>query len=194
MDTNECEYINDLGFISVCDECIDENYFFCPECEEYHHINEGLKVYDVNNNMYVLVCKSCRYYNSFNVEYCEYHGRLELDVENSFIELYNGDFICNNAYDCSGEYSYCENCNKIYHIDDMTCTDYEIFCNDCYEELGMDIIGEYHSSNFTFKKLNNENNNIGLGIELELEFNEQFSMVENKYGIHQHEKGSSVSN
>ena len=161
--------LTDTGYQMICEECLENNYFVCELCGEYVN-NEEMTI--INNNRHndtMHVCEYCKDTNS-DIFYCEYHGQMEYDEHNYPISVENYGEICQNGYEDSGEFAYCDNCEHVYHIDDMRCTDCYIFCTDCYEEQGFDIISDYHNSDFTFMTLNDKEEQIGIGFELETEF------------------------
>ncbi len=160
------ENLTSLQYQEVCEECLENEYCMCQCCEELVHNDETTMGYDVDKEHDAIICEGCQE-NGYNVEYCEYHERYEIAEDFYTVEDYGR--VCQEGMDY-GEFCVCDNCEYTYHIDCMHFEDYGCYCNDCYEECGCGIIGNYHSSDFEFKTLNNEEEKIGIGFELELEF------------------------
>ena len=83
----------------VCDDCLDEYYFLCDHCEEYHHRDDATDAYDSHGNS-IQVCSDCRDNHYYLCEDCD--------------EWYHGDCVT-TAYDADGvEHYVCENCENDY--------------------------------------------------------------------------------
>ncbi|MEG1563829.1 MAG: hypothetical protein RR365_08895 [Bacteroides sp.] len=126
--------------IRVCEDCRDNSYTYCDECEEYHPEDDVFNI-DGRN-----VCDSCRdeYYEV--CDYCdEYHHRddMTLTYNNRGNEIY----ICN---DCRDEhYACCDKCSEYSPLDDITfvhtsngdmpicseCIDEYEVCPECCEQI-----------------------------------------------------------
>ena len=57
--------------IDVCEDCINERYVCCDDCEEYVHVDDVKTVYDEDGNERN-VCPSCIY----EYQECEDCGRM----------------------------------------------------------------------------------------------------------------------
>ena len=115
------------NWISVCENCRDEYYTYCDECEEYWP-NDCVSYIDG-----VDYCDSCRDEYCERCEECgEWHRR-----DNMYRAYRNGNevWVCE---DCREDYCYCEKCDDLYHCDDMN-TVYTpqgelMVCDDCVED------------------------------------------------------------
>ncbi len=108
--------------IRVCDNCSDQYYVYCEECESYHHRDDMIRVQNGN-----YVCSNCleRYYT-----YCDYCE--EYVYRDSLVEVHCNDgydeYVCEN---CAGYYYMeCEHCGRMFHEDVMQ----DGLCPDCLKE------------------------------------------------------------
>ena len=116
--------------VLVCDDCLLHNYFYCDECETYHH-NNCLAIEEHGR----YICYDCARENE-NYFYCEdcdsYH---HIDEQCWVGDDYNGHYVCN---DCFEEYSYCNDC-ECYHYSGNVLIAYDEngdeiqACRDCLE-------------------------------------------------------------
>lgn len=139
----------------------------CELCGNFEESDDMEEVYNVDEGYTMYVCNHCESWNC-DIFLCEDHNRMEMTIDNHYVENYGR--ICSEALE-NGDYSYCDNCGNLYHIDDL-CPDsegYNIYCESCYEDMGCGIIGGYHEADFEFQTLNDEEE-IGIGFELETEF------------------------
>lgn len=171
-------YENDM-----CMNCFYEKFAYCECCEEYYEIDNMTTVERCSNGETMLVCDSCLNGNA-NIFWCEYHECYEFDNFDDYIVVENYGDICQNAYDYSGNFSWCEECGNCFHIDD-TYWDEDTECNycvRCYEEVvGDRVIKGYHNhkDDYEYSKLmTSEESKEGLkglegkcfyGMEIEIE-------------------------
>lgn len=93
----------------VCEDCRDEHYSYCDECETYH---DGDTVFYADGRN---VCDSCREEYYEECEECgDWHRREDMH------EVYNSQgneiWVCD---DCFDNYSCCEECGDCYPMDDV---------------------------------------------------------------------------
>ena len=76
----------------LCSECLEKNYFFCMECEEYVTNDDDSHTFCDGD----MICSSCREEACFYCEECgEYVFKL---VARSFV-LDDGRTVCDMCYD-----------------------------------------------------------------------------------------------
>lgn len=118
---------NEQGdWIQVCEDCRDEHYTYCDECEEYWP--EDMVSYIDREN----VCDSCR------EEYCSECDECgEWHLDRRMYGAYRDGEEVRICSDCRDELYYCcDRCGDLHHRDDMQtvyradgCEDY--ICEDC---------------------------------------------------------------
>lgn len=107
----------------ICEECFDENYFECEDCNEIFPNEESCYEDGADRT----VCSSC------DAEYetcecCNQRFRHE-DMEET-----DGGYVCERCYD--REYHTCVQCDHAIHVDDTVTSDNgDHYCNSCYNEL-----------------------------------------------------------
>ena len=105
---------NDLYNSMMCDDCGTDK----PVC----HMNR------VDGRS---LCNSCVSRNYFYCEHCEERYRRDQDNDGPY-RRHDGYLIC---YSCFEDYYFsCSSCGNIYHGDDSHSTDYDVYCENCYEE------------------------------------------------------------
>ena len=161
----------------ICLNCIeynDDRYYYCGDCGKYKYSGdyEGYVIYDVDDGEYVRLCEDCKDDNSY-VFWCEYHERWER-AYNSFDIRWEG-LICSDAYENSGNYDYCPECDQYYNTSDMTYSDAHgcNYCDNCYEYIDNGCIKDYHDHKMHYinntKIKDTVNNSLTFGFELEVE-------------------------
>lgn len=148
----------------VCETCIDELYFYCEHCEEYHSKDDEiyLGIYD----RYVCDrCLSCYYYK------CEDCGEYVRQTES--ITTHSGDIICGGCFE--NNYRSCDCCGDVYHYRDICgdcdrCPD----CCDCNSSNSEDIHNYsykpkpvFYSESGVFNTITNKH--LYMGVEFETE-------------------------
>lgn len=122
---------NEQGdWIQVCEDCRDEHYTYCDECEEYWP--EDMVSYIDREN----VCVSCR------EEYCSECDECgEWHLDRRMYDAYRDGEEVRICSDCRDELYYCcDRCGDLHHRDDMQmvyradgCEDY--ICEDCADHF-----------------------------------------------------------
>jgi hypothetical protein len=163
MMTDEDELID--RYIDIINDELD--IYRCEECGDFEESGDMEEVYNVDEGYTMYVCNHCVSCNC-DIFLCEEHNRMEIDENSYYVEDYGR--ICSEALEY-GDFGCCDNCGCLYHIDNLYTTNdgYYLYCEECYEDMGCDIIGGYHEADFEFQTLNNEPK-IGIGFELETEF------------------------
>ena len=171
----EVEFWDDYKKICLgCIEYNDDKYYYCEDCGKYKYANdyEEYVIYDVDNGEYIKLCEDCKDNNCY-VFWCEYHERWER-AYNSFDIRWEG-LICSDAYENSGNYDYCPECDKYFNTNDMTYSDVHgcYYCDNCYEYIDRGHIKDYHDHKMHYinntKIKDNINNSLTFGFELEVE-------------------------
>lgn len=160
VDRIEIHFVEDC---QVCEDCLDTECFYCEYCESYHDNENMTTVFDMSYDVKAIICTDCE---ENHAVYCDHHNRMEINVEMTRV-IGVGD-VCQEALD--EEYRECEECGEWYHFDDMMSCDYSYYCEECYDNLGLGVIGEYHSTDFDFMMTKDDKEEVGIGFELELEF------------------------
>lgn len=106
----------------ICEDCKDEYYSYCEDCEELVHVDDLVAVDD--NNRYV--CEDCSdsYYTCDHCEglYSEHH------IAVNTIRL----TLCDYCY--SNYYFTCAGCDEVEHLDYGETVDGYYYCSSCAEE------------------------------------------------------------
>jgi len=121
-DSGDYYYENDEFY---CDQCFNEIYFWCEDCENYVRMDDAVSVYDACRNER-LACSYCaeRYY-----EPCRDCGALHPEgyLECVIVGRNETVQVCDN---CIDYYDCCEGCG--YHFaKELMQGDY---CKDCYQD------------------------------------------------------------
>ena len=118
---NESDLLsNGLGNM-ICQNCFDENYYYCDDCSSITEISEKNEIKDEDKN----ICNRC-----FNRHYFTCHDCSE---------IFNKDDCYtwgNNRYcsDCINEFTgCCDNCGERINRDDARGED-GFYCEGCFEE------------------------------------------------------------
>ena len=141
-----------------------------------NNLNE---VFSYVENKLVEMCTECVNFND-KVIWCEYHNRLEL-TSGDFELVQSLGYVCREAIETSGEYSYCESCGKLYRTDSLAYDEDDddecdgLLCNRCLSSRAK-IIKSYHDSHNNMRKFfyaDNESKDdddvLEFGFELEVE-------------------------
>lgn len=122
------------GFI-ICENCKDENYYFCVKCEKLIHCDDAIYIEDTNE----YVCNNCSEIYYYKCECCNKYFS-----QSGIYETYDNNWVCKNCYEDS--YETCDDCNKAVP------NDYAYFNenNDCYycpncQENHYSNIYDYHN-------------------------------------------------
>lgn len=147
-----------------CQDCFDENFTFCDECQEYHPNDKVSYLH----NLDISVCDNC----IDNYVRCNHCGDW-MREEDAHIGA-DDESYCE---DCFWEYFYrCEHCDEVLYRDDVYWDeegDYG-YCYDCYQKLCNNVIYSYHSDDVEYlpKYLNEYDRDTHIkdlyGIELEI--------------------------
>ncbi len=133
-----CEYCDEnvheddvqyVGGSRYCQDCYDENFFFCDDCEESYGNDEAI---GIDGGEYYV----CTYCADTNYNYCD--DCCEYKSTSQYYENLNRH-LCN---DCVEDYTTCDDCGLLFNLDDMNEIDGKYFCDDCVPELEPDIQGE----------------------------------------------------
>lgn len=94
-----------------CNECLENNYFECSECGEYHHEDEKTEVEQIRQ--WVNVCNDCIEYHDDIYYYCEECDTWKDVRDYEQIEVYDVGrgyhiYMCNECKDSSYEVFYCD--------------------------------------------------------------------------------------
>ena len=149
----------------LCQDCYENDYFYCEDCEEIHH-NDELIVIDNGANY---VCEDCASNNYNQCVHCdEWH-----DPSNGGITNVDGEYVCES---CADSYYYCESCNEYVHGDDMHYIEEEdgYICDSCYSDYERENesrLYSYHEfSNWKMYKKESEGKPpFYIGFELEVQ-------------------------
>ena len=170
----EVEYLREYKSVcSDCVECYDDKFFYCDDCGNYKALEDYTQeeIYDVDSQEYIYMCDSCKDSDNY-IFYCEYHERHE-KTDNT-LTINNYGEICFRAYE-EGEFSYCQDCEEYYHVDDLEYSDEDdyLYCNECIGEH-KGHIKSYHDHKCEYINNNKisdieEPYNLTFGIELEVE-------------------------
>lgn len=166
------------GTQELCMNCYEDFYYVCAGCGDVCHIDDMTECYHNHEEFDTYVCDYCQNYSS-DVEYCQYHERYEYDNRNSFYEVAEYGFICQDAFE-NGEFAICDDCCNTFCVDDVHFDDCGVYCDECWENNGYGVISGYHTSDFEFMTVDDIDfqEEIGLGFELELEFDRSARLME----------------
>ena len=127
--------------IRVCQNCLDDEYFYCEDCEEYHHISD--RIY-IEGRGYI--CQRC--YENGDYFYCDDCNTYHHADDACWVGGdYDGRNVCS---DCFQDYEYCEHCETyqrscdMYNAHDEDGNEIRI-CYDCLPAFTIcDDCGEYY--------------------------------------------------
>ena len=157
----DMEYLDSMEQLMVdneiCEDCFHDKYAFCELCEEWEIIDNMTSVEKCSNNETMLICEHCLDTDS-EIFYCEYHEQYEYDDYEDSIYVENYGRICQNAYDWSGDFCWCDGCDNCFYIDDIHWDEDDecSYCDNCYDEYcGDRVIGNYHNNkdDYEYSKL-----------------------------------------
>lgn len=190
---DDSDYMRDDVNLVLCDDCFQDNYSQCEDCDSYYH-NDNLHPHKATGK---LLCEDCEsnyiycddcnealqkededcYYNDNNNRICEscqdnyiYCTQCEDTFHTDNAQYHNGDYYCD---DCFNEhFRICDDCGEtidrdyIYYCEHDDCS----YCEECYNSHSKDIY-EFH-----FKQIDNDNGNTfnelkynrAFGLELEI--------------------------
>jgi len=117
----------------VCRECVEAEYVFCYECENYVRA-ENAEYVNISHRDNDYVCYDCLENNS-NYFHCDDCDELYSSYRSyNEIETHNGRTICSECYD--ENYYTCYECGEVYSYDEGYEYDDEDerYCPDCYEK------------------------------------------------------------
>lgn len=121
---NEDDIYDDGEGNSYCEYCFNENFTYCPDCDDTIHITDTIFIQDKE----IYVCQYCadkHYYRCYDCG--DYHTLDDM-------QIFNDESYCES---CFGEVAdYCENCNETFCIEDLTFIDDSgPLCADCVTEI-----------------------------------------------------------
>lgn len=157
----DMEYLDSMEQLMVddeiCENCFHDKYAYCELCEEWELIDDMTSIEKCGNNETILICEHCLDTDS-NIFYCDYHERYEYDDYEDSIYVEDYGRICQNAYEWSGDFCWCEGCDNCFHIDDIHWDEDDecSYCDNCYDEYcGNRVIGNYHNNkdDYEYSKL-----------------------------------------
>ena len=147
----------------VCQDCIEEYYFYCEDCNKIEERDNGYWIEDSQK----LVCSDC----IDDYDCCERCGSYF--SRTTYVNGYG--YVCDDCFD-RGDFGYCEGCDEYYCMDDLYYSERNdcYYCNSCWDEYGGDYDGllyEYHDFDdwHLYKGANEETPNYYIGKEIELE-------------------------
>ncbi len=129
-----------IGDNIICQSCLDNNYFYCDCCNEWHH-NDDNCIEIEKDGFNICVCQDCADNEYYQCTECgNYHDsdlNYEVDCDNYCNDCYHGNFTC------------CEYCNDDILNDDIIYQDDKSLCESCYDDLYQDCekCGEAISKN-----------------------------------------------
>lgn len=142
-------YYNNNGDV-VCNNCFNDNYFYCTNCDTLHRIEDG---YETRDDGYV--CENC-YYDYYST--CDDCG-----------DVVSRDYV---YWSEDGDYCYCENCyNQHYFNYGDFNTDQDEIIGNIDDFSTRDATCGYHDNPIPFEKRKSnrdkEDENLFFGVELE---------------------------
>lgn len=185
---NDCECItcsecNELTeeahdhYDTMCVSCGDEK-IECYECDSIVNIDDSYGMGDIylcdSCHDDLPTCNAC---NDTMIPYSDYKRRIHGDAK------HEGNFegYCNDD-SCTEDLYHCDSCSDIIssHNGDVFCTDYNTYCEGCYDELRIDSVSSKINSLYrgdTTRRIRDNNTNNLMGIELELECDYESAML-----------------
>ena len=108
----------------ICENCRDNEYFWCDDTDELYHINDAVRTYDDR-----LISQEAYERDYFTCEDTD-------DVYPNEQKVVTADCreICQSAY--QDDYFTCDECGEVFHNDEANHCDHtgELRCNDCHED------------------------------------------------------------
>ena len=138
--TNSTENKDILIEKNICNDCLNDNYFECTECGEYHHNDEMQEV--EFKNEYKKVCTECVEWYDDKYFFCEDCNEYKYAFDYECIEVYDVDYntikyICESCKEHNYNIIWCD-----YHerwedaYTQLTVNNYGTICIDAYENSG----------------------------------------------------------
>ena len=117
---HEDDIYGDGGGNFYCEHCFNENFIYCPKCDDVEHNNDAVFIQD--KEIYVcLYCVDKHYYKCVNCN--DYHA-----LDNT--QILDDEPYCENCFNKIADY--CENCNEVFCTEDLTSVnDSGPLCEDC---------------------------------------------------------------
>jgi len=148
----------------VCEECFEENYFYCEDCGCIEEKDNGYWI----DSCEKLVCQKCLDSNYFRCEDCNEY----FSYDDSYYYIHGESdnyYVCDDCY-YRGCYSYCDGCGNYFESDMCHWQNDYCYCDDCYDEEN-DGLYNYHEFNdwYFYKSENEEKPSYYIGKEIELE-------------------------
>lgn len=144
------DWVTDCNGDTWCNDCAEENLFYCEGCNEYHN----------NDDSYVgpddyRYCEAC-----FDRRFTHCAGCSEPISRDDCCSHDGGSDYCSECF--SERYSECEGCGETFDNDDLHSEHDGLYCNDCCNSgdwaRGADVIGQ------TFDEIGSRRR---FGVELE---------------------------
>jgi len=164
----------------VCEQCLEDSYFYCEHCNEYHHNCNAVKMhtstYSSTDDPYY-VCDDCateigHCCNDCGEWYEDDCCRLGADDE----------WYCEDCWD--NTFTYCDECGEvIYQSDEVYDEDSDrVLCQSCYDDLhhGGTIRSYHHNPSLVFNNAGDDDNLTDkyIGTEVETECGDVKDRVE----------------
>ena len=136
QDTNDCcscgETFKDYQLTQIADEllcqdCLEESYFQCIDCEEWHDKDDTYTVYE--EGVAYIVCEDCMHANYIMCEDCE-----QMHHRNDVLSTHDDRVICNDCF--ADNYFLCDDCEEIYQYRNCISISSTSYCIDCAGEHG----------------------------------------------------------
>lgn len=155
----------------VCQDCLDNYYFYCEYCGEYHDCDYAVqvKVKHRYNEYTEYWCQDCADRYAFRCCQCGEYFSI-----NDFEEIVAEDTGDSYCQDCADNWlHYCDNCCN-YFVDGVEEYGDSYLCEDCAEECGYNLIQSYHNHKNSFLPIRNKKDmhcryNHLIGFELEVD-------------------------
>jgi hypothetical protein len=150
LDHEEMYHIG--GETYICEECRDDFYMYCEDCNELVHVDDLVPV--DNNDRYV--CEECSE-NYYRCDHCE-HLYSEHNIAVNTVRI----TLCDRCY--NDYYFRCAGCDEVEHLDYGETVDGWYYCSTCAEEYRGPILPYSTKPDPVFF-----GGNAGYGIELEID-------------------------
>lgn len=132
------ENIKAIKELNVCEFCLDNYYFKCAECGEYHEEDKKIEVEFFG--AYKNVCSDCVEYRDDKYFYCDDCGNYKALEDYEQVEVYDVDnkeyiYMCDSCKSSDSYIIYCEHHERLERTDnDMYIHGYGQICFRAYEE------------------------------------------------------------
>ena len=127
--TNSTENKDILIEKNICNDCLNDNYFKCTECGEYHHNDEMQEVEFLD--AYKNVCNECIEWYDDKYYYCDDCGGYKYAPDYEQLEVYDVDY--------NTEKYICESCKD--HNSNIFWCDYHERYEDAYSQFNVNNYG-----------------------------------------------------